>query len=558
MAETINTVAPQAYVVLFNYVDRMASIDGKATKDSVKLTQTFINTTSLIAVNTTKPKGTPAGTFEIVLAPTRNWLAKITPGSWLAIVMTRDTSIDSLSIQNVGTADEDKLKMFGRIDTVNVDVSVNSETGARSTRYVVRGRDWGSVFDTNLYVDPLYLTLFKKENATTAQTVILGNNSSAYRGTTELVKNIISFWGQPLEAIRTENQELTSNVQFVLPTSAAQYMFGNGNNRTFSELIKVVAGQLSGYDKYKDVLDSGGLIDINSLFGNHTFWQVLNDNCNNTLNELVSDIRWVNGKPQMALYKRIRPFGNRKSMPADSDGVKHLYSLFRNIKTTTIPLTDVLAVNAATDFSDRINFIEVVPKYHGMSKAGAITLDNKKKARVVDTQAYAREGFKPMFASPNFYNINSVFSKKEDIDATTDWKFLLREWYFNTHTLLKGTFSFIGQNQYIAVGENIQVNAVAIGNTPMVSEANRASPTFLTAHVEGISHSFSVDQETGVRRFITTVSFVRGLITDENRVPVGNTYSALDQKANSDGRFNTGAVSSSSEYDPDVQKKKGN
>ena len=569
--QKIKVVTPHAYVVIFNYADRLSGIDDKTTERDLSLSQLFINTTSLVSVSTTKPKSTPSGSFEFTLAPTRNWLAKITPGSWCTILMTRDDPIREVTTKNyyknIGTADKSSFKMFGRIDTVSLDVNVDPSTGARTTSYTVRGRDWGSVFDTTLYVDPLWKTSFDTKGVT-MQNLILGNQSNGgpMRKTTELVKSIIQFWGKPVSALNDSSgilKELNSAAQFVLPRRAAEFM-QTGGQKEFSSIIEVVGGKLNGYNKYKDIAESVGFIDVTSLFGSHTFWQILNDNCNNTLNELVTDIRWVNGKPKLALYKRIKPFGNRKQLPSDSDGVKSLYSKFRDLERTLIPLEDVLSFNAGTDFNDRVNFVEVTPRYHGLSHSGTQANEDKLNSRIVDPVAYARDGFKPMFTDPLFYATESSSASQQTVSPnaikpTTDWKYLLREWYFNSHTLLKGTLSFVGQSDYISVGSNIQINSVVLGQAPMNTAADKNEPTYLTAHVEGVDHRFTIEEKTGARRFITTVSFVRGLITDENAVPVGNTFSALDPKDPAgDGRSEPNTVSTSVGYDPDGQKKDGN
>lgn len=85
--------------------------------------------------------------------------------------------------------------------------------------------------------------------------------------------------------------------------------------------------------------------------------------------------------------------------------------------------------------------------------------------------------------------------------------------------------------------------------------------SFILAHVENISHTFSVNQETGGRSFFTTVQFVRGVITNKDGTPLnlidGN---AIDKYAlkpiglTEKGTRNTNTFGSSAESDPDKQK----
>ena len=105
--------------------------------------------------------------------------------------------------------------------------------------------------------------------------------------------------------------------------------------------------------------------------------------------------------------------------------------------------------------------------------------------------------------------------------------------------MLNGGVTFIGLDNYIQVGDNIMIDASVLGEAPFNKPqsdsskpdlgfvgpllpdggANRDSGRdigFLLAHVEQIEHSFTVDPVTGARKFVTTVRFIRGIITDEN------------------------------------------
>jgi hypothetical protein len=99
------------------------------------------------------------------------------------------------------------------------------------------------------------------------------------------------------------------------------------------------------------------------------------------------------------------------------------------------------------------------------------------------------------------------------------WKHLMREWYFNTHLMLNGSTTFIGQNQYIQVGDNIQIDASVLGPVDY-NVQQQGKKAYLTAHVESVAHTFSVTPDGG-RSFSTTVQFVRGVLTDENGVIFG-------------------------------------
>ena len=141
----------------------------------------------------------------------------------------------------------------------------------------------------------------------------------------------------------------------------------------------------------------------------------------------------------------------------------------------------------------------------------------------------------------------------------THWKFLLREWHFNNHLLLNGAITFIGQSKYIQVGDNIKIDSKILGNAPVNVGQKKASSSYLLAHVENISHTFSVNPESGARSFMTTIQFVRGVITDKEGKPLtlsegGNALDKFAEVLKPKDERNSNVFGTSVESDPDVEK----
>ena len=79
---------PHAAVIVWNYDDRIGLDDKPQAIDRVE--STIISTVSLISINTSKSKSQPNGTFQMVLAPTKNWVSAITAGSWCVLLMSNE------------------------------------------------------------------------------------------------------------------------------------------------------------------------------------------------------------------------------------------------------------------------------------------------------------------------------------------------------------------------------------------------------------------------------------------------------------------------------------
>ena len=596
------TVNPHAYVLIWNYKDRIIA-DGATEPHEIE--QVIINSASLLSISTSKTKSSPAGTFEISLAPTFNWIARITPGSWCVINMSQSKIVENISGSNLGNANPKEFKMLGRIDSVRVVVSVDSQTGARLTNYVVTGQDWASVFNTRIYIDPVARNnnLDRLSAVGHAARILfdealldwIGKKDVALPSPSNVIEAIIELWGNPIkdisaavDDIRTNLNEsnnrkiqtdltITSQSQFKIPSELSRYMGfkskGGDAAVCISSILTRYEGVLDGKDQYSgDTREAHGFPDPASFYGINSFWQLLVDNCNAALNELVADVRWEGDKPALALYKRIKPFANRKTFigtrsedPPTTHVTKNL-SLFKNIRQIIIDKNDVLTINAGTNWRDKVNFIEIQPQQNLLR----VNLETQVKldAQTVDLLAFERDGFKPLLQRVNYMPYDGGTPAPL---AATEWKYLLREWYFNTHNMLDGSMSIIGQDRYIQVGDNIKVDAGILGTGPFNIGQDNQRQSFLLAHVESISNQFGVDPNTGARTFITTIAFVRGIIVDSNDNALsvaqggfGNfgesAGGTLDKDASSlatPREKNTNVLGTSTENDHDTDKLRG-
>jgi hypothetical protein len=609
-----NIKNPNAAVIIYNYNDRFGSTTIPGDKHDVD--RIILNTVSLISVSTSKAKSSPAGGFEIRLAPIKNWVTSITPGSWCVILMSNNNDIDDTAKYGGGKVKEETFKMLGRVESVRAVTGVNQTTGARETQYIVTGTDWGNIFFSNLYLDPLLRStdsknssalgtamkfgygqyirehlvygksntsnkdsnspIMDKTNITDNTKEVTGLNDPAIQAglqgetnytlpsATDNINFILQLWGQ--DDRRSKEVEIQLNKmekskhQFRLPIKLAEYMrFTEDNNISGSEeatgvnianLINVIGGRLTGYDTYKGRDPSAGPVDMNTILGDHVVWSVLKSNSNPDINELISDIRFVDGKPTLALYNRIKPFVLNKYEtitrdlskvgdgiglnPGDAPGnlirrtdqqqglfnivskpelIRALISEFKNIKTIKIDRDDVILTSYGTNWRDRVNFIDILP---------AISMHRKNVSHIqalagqfIDEDSIGRDGLLSLHAAPTY--LPTLEDGTIDMIGLPSYKYILKEWFFNTHKMLNGTLQLIGQDKYIQVGDNIKVDADVINETPNInSEQYRTRKnTYMLAHVESISHEIRVGND-GTRTFLTNIDFVRGIIVDEN------------------------------------------
>ena len=573
-----NTIrTPHAAVLVWNYTSRLDADDIEAS-DVDEVDPVIISTVSLMGISTSKSKGTPAGTFNLTLAPTKNWVEVLTPGSWLCIMM----GIRPIQQADLKSAAPDLVKMLGRIDSVRVNVGVDPNSGARMTTYMVQGQDWGQIFDTTIYLDPVVIR--DGDSAVgTAERLLYQNMVTDYKtksglpSTTSNVQALIKFIAAPFQGADESGAIAGVIVKpenlYKFPLDLINFFdfleLQGGNSVAIGDAIHIESGVLVGSDSYNDTKESVGLVQPTSILGQHSLWQLLQDNCCQHINELVTDLSFdkieddpdVAVLPNLMLFKRVKPFIVRDDTP-DLVPIKDLVSRFTDLKYVQIPLENVVAINAGNNWRDKYNFVEVqidTKLLNGYGPSAAV----KNSSQSLDQYAFGREGFRPMIAQ--FDQLPTTTAGQFDLAEFTKWKGLLRAWYFETHLMLNGAITFMGLGDHIRVGDNILVNAKVLGPTYNLNKAESAQQTtdgaYMLAHVENISHTFMVEPN-GTRSFSTTISFVRGIITNNEgkqfNEPGGDgTLDTVNSLENGQQDNSVNVLSTSTEMDPNPDKATG-
>ena len=574
--QTFKIINPHAAVKIWNYTDRIG-LEGVSNINGID--EVILSTVSCKSIRTTRAKGSPVGTFEIVLAPTKNWVAEITAGSWCVILMSNQPiTQDALT-----TADSSYVKMIGKIETVRADVNIDDD-GARHTSYIVSGSDWGYIFNTVLYIDNLIAAANDPINQGNAISVILqryltsdGGAPQSFQVTNNL-RNLLGIFGFNPDAITETKDDINrlgkSVYDFLIPTEMARFFqfvdpTGDVNTSTkLSDLIRIVDGKLTGSDTYTATNEAAGFLDSFSLQGTNTFWQILLDNSNPTLNEMYNELRWTENGPALTLYNRIKPFSFRSPSAYQkiigqsvtsaqgssvSSQVTSLRSPFKYVKTHTLDPVTVMSVNVGTNWRDKYNFIEIRPQDSSFAVLGNWSAQ---KSQGFQPKAFNREGFRPLIVGtkqlpgppgePNF-------------DLLTAWVQLMKEWYFDTHKLLNGTIVLRGTTEYIPVGDNIRFEAELLTPTHNINTGNvkSNSTNYILAHVENVDNQFTVSDDGG-RTYVTTIQFVRGVVVTQDNELVGQ--GSLDELTSDmlgSYKNSVNVFGSSDPVDPDPQKLHG-
>lgn len=590
---------PHAAVLVWNYNDRIGVPTGKFDASGVEdplgiekeAPPVIVSTLSCVSIETSKSKGMPDGSFNLVLAPFKNWTSTLTAGSWCIILMSNEP----ITEKDLKKANKNQVKMLGRIESVRCETNVNDE-GARETLYYVSGVDWGSIFNSVLYIDNLIAGPNDSQKQGNSAAVAIrnalfgANNAPKSFAVADNLASLMSVMGQKLGSFTADGKSINrlanSIYEFALPPSLVKFFDfkdakGNAIDQkatAINKILSLVTGTLVDFDNgrrkgalaYEDKRESVGFIDPFSIQGSHTIWQILLENSNPALNEMFCDFRWSELKGdnsvQLALYNRIRPF-SYKDFTANAGASSKLRSYFQYVKTHQLKSDEVISVNAGTNWRDKFNFIEIKPQFQEFK---VVANWYKQKSQVFDEAAFEREGFRPLIFDTKQFPAGTEKPATDsglpdgvgvDWAQLTNWCQLLREWYFGTHRMLNGTITLHGTTEYIGVGNNIRFDAGLINPTPNINAKTREDGYnhSILAHVESVSHKFTVNNE-GARSYRTVITFVRGIVVNKNNINVGD--GMLDQFATkltqSQDRNSKNVNSFSVPEDPDPQKVRGN
>jgi hypothetical protein len=582
MADNFRIKTPHAAVLIWNYVDRIDTPTGEFDATGVtKLNEienetkpVIVSTLSCVSIQTNKSKSSPEGSFNLVLAPYKNWTSTLTAGSWCAVLMSNTP----ITEDDLTRADREKVKMLGRIETVRTETNVDDE-GARHTMYYVSGIDWGSIFSSQLYIDPLIAASGDPQSlgnsaAAALQALLFGKSGGPESFlVAQNLSNILDVMGSNLGSYKRDQKligRLSKGVYDIsFPNGVQKYFsFTNADSQpstAISNIINLETGSLHAPEVYKDVGESVGFVNPFSLSGSHTIWQILMENSNPVLNEMFCDLVWASAEDggdqaYLQLYNRIKPFSFKNFKPGATISEKEIKSFFQHLPMHDLDTIEVMSVNAGTNWRDKINFIEIRPE---ASEFEVFANAYLQKSQVFDAESFNREGMRSMILTTRQFPSTRVASNDGlgkdlgiDWEDLVIWCNLLREWYFGTHRLLNGTIVLHGTNDYIGVGNNIRFEAKLLNPNPNINAATKAlgENQYILAHVESVSHQFTVSGE-GSRSFTTTINFVRGIVTYENGETVGQ--GLLDVNAaglsQSDDRNRKNVISTSTDQDPDPQ-----
>jgi len=495
-----------------------------AIRNKVTIRQDILNCT--ISNN----KGSSSGNFTLTLKrgkeikggnnqPTNiNYLDLIHPGDWITIYMKKSGEISDDDVKT-NTVDSG-FKFLGIIENVRYIEVDNPGSASPRLEYIITGRSFGKVFDTNLFFNPVV----NKSAAALLGAEFLKDSSKQLKGAgftpDQAVKKLLNFYfGGKLAASSLANEN------WYVPDSLIQTLKGtpaqkNKNlGRSFIDIINTsrIGLQTNTPTGFKSVSPLIGRGIFKALPTSGTIWSVLEFVSNTVINEMYTDLVPIGPRPapnekdtrrlQPALVVRQVPFSNKEGQITNvftktgkKDPIKNanLKGFFTNLPQHVIVSTDIKQKNIGTSDHERINYVIVAPKIDQTNVEALY-------AAGMNAPSIQRYGLKT-FQAETPYTLDPTFNIKKMCEFCV-W--LLEDWFFLSHSFYNGTIITDGVDKYVEVGQNLYIEDIK-----------------QLFHIEGYTHSYEV-MPTGATSYDTEFRVSRGQVFSNNKSTfIGPTTSA--------------------------------
>lgn len=489
----------------------------------------------VIRCSVSKAKSASSGTFTITLKRGKvvingqpqprdiNYLDVIHPGDWVMIYLKKSGSINIES-----TNANSGLKSIGIVENVRYVEIDDAETGKPRLEYIVTGRDFGKVFESDVFFNPLI-------NQNTARAVLGVNflydenfsvkgrerpitaNAADPFSPDRIVRKLVSFYlGSGRDNDGTQNLSETSvtNQPWYIPSQFARRFFPNGIEKRHPTISDIINLDKIGLQKYiNGALNSvsqlpGQLQALKALPSSGTVWSILQFFQNSAVNELYTELIPDNNnnlKPTLVL--RQYPFSNKtnhetNAFTADEsfdnnnflDPVRDIVP--REKKTFLVDLprfeivsSDIKEKNIGKSDFERINHILVVPR-------GDTKNFNSNFIAYVNTPSVQRHGVQSLQRQSIFVNDSTQNRIGDFRQVCRYYTSLMTDWFFLNHLLYNGSIVIDGVNQHVQIGTNLYIRDIQ-----------------QLFHIEGCNHIYNQSPD-GVIDYSIELTVTRGQFFD--------------------------------------------
>lgn len=470
----------------------------------------------VIRCSITKNKASNSGQFSLTLKRGKeiegqvisstdiNYLEVLHPGDWVMIYLTKTGEV------KIGSTQSDSgLKMLGIVENVRYVEIDDPTTGKPRLEYIVSGKDFGKVFDMDVFFNPII-------NQQTAASLLgikflqdaIGTVKGNDRGTTDqgsdklspdnVIKKLVSFYLGANNGLDALNK--TNEAWYIPKTLAVNFRPETKSKKSTSfvdildiskiGLHKYINGKLSSVDKLP------GATFIKALPSTGTVWSILQSLQNSIVNEMYTElVKDSRGNLKPSLILRQVPFSNRKGQETNTFTQAERYNTpiqeipkdsektyFVDLPRFNIVSSDIKEKNIGKSDFERINHVVVVPRIDGPD---ALDIAYQAAVNIPSIQRYGLRTFQ----GATSYTLDSA---RNFLKMCQFCLHLMIDWLFLSHEFYNGTIVIDGTNEHIQLGTNLYIQDIG-----------------QLFHIEGVNHTYEQGAD-GRITFNTSLTVTRG------------------------------------------------
>ena len=226
-------------------------------------------------------------------------------------------------------------------------------------------------------------------------------------------------------------------------------------------------------------------------WNNQTAWSILQNNMNKTMNEMYTTYRLdPNNNVMPSVIVRQKPFTTAHFIAPSGFPVTR----YLDIPRWRISASLLYKMDLGTDESARMNFVQVFTRTLPDTFQQDMAQQIARKNFVVDDGDIQRHGLRPYVVTANF---DFPVNKQKRLRAK-EWAEIVSDWVIDGHLKESGTVSFVGIQDPISVGDNLELDGIIY-------------------HIESVKHSMAI-AGNAKKKFRTTFSLSYGIDVRSNAV----------------------------------------
>lgn len=492
--------------------------DRKIQNQARNARQSSVVDNDIVRCSINKAKNSSSGAFSFILKRGNkgdngqkvsnqpiDYLKVISPGDWVAIYMKSDGVIDIN-----GTDSESGLKLLGIIENIRYVEIDDPSLGKPRLEYVVTGRDFGKILESEIYFNPLIASMPELQSAMGAKfnvDALAQFGKGPTYSPDQIIKSMLRFYvgGDLSETSRVSQQWFVPSEVAALFKSGASS--GAGSVPFYNLLNQNYIGthQYNSAQQFSTATPLLGSTLVLSAPTSGTVWSAMQSYANLCLNEFVVDLKKTkvigqtkDGRPKYKLEPCVQlrqlPYSNTKASETSvfySGTNGTLEKMVPNIEKTfylnlprhVLQSTDLKQKNIGKSDFERINSIIITPGL--LSTEPPLQQAYRMAINIPSVQRYGSR----------FLNASSFYTAGSDIvNYTTKCVSLLSDFFMTAHLMYNGTIVATGTDEFVEVGQNLYIEDIQ-----------------QLFHIEGISYIYEINQEIGSTTYNTEFRVSRGV-----------------------------------------------